>query len=162
MWKEYSRAAISRLLPENQVLYSGEDLFKSQNILSLKEQDVAAYRGTGIATIFQEPMTSLNPVYKVGEQVAEALWVRENRTKTYFETQNVPKPDATSRLFGINTGILGGGRRRLIQLYPKVVELLDKVRIPNPNAVVNMYPHELSGGMKQRKRDQTRRNRELG
>lgn len=145
--------ALSRLLPETQVEYSGRILFDDVDILSLREEEVEQYRGTGIATIFQEPMTSLNPVYRVGEQMAEALWVKDRRSKVYDESSsNMPKPDPFTRLIAINSN-------RLFQiaqqnLYSKfserVVELLKKVKIPNPDRTASMYPHELSGGMKQR------------
>jgi len=143
--------ALSRLLPENQVEYAGKILCNDVNLLSLHEDEVEKFRGTQLATIFQEPMTSLNPVYKVGEQVAEALWIRERRSKIYFDTPKTPKPDLPSRFMGINSNSLRrGSRKRLYELFPNVVELFEKVRIANSERVVNMYPHELSGGMKQR------------
>jgi peptide/nickel transport system ATP-binding protein len=145
--------ALSRLLPESQVEYSGKILFDRVDMLSLREEEVEQYRGTKIATIFQEPMTSLNPVYKVGEQIAEALWIKDRRSQMYDSSRTmVLKPDPLSRLVAINSHSLKQFlRRNLYQLYSsKVRDLLEKVKIPNPDRIAGMYPHELSGGMKQR------------
>jgi peptide/nickel transport system ATP-binding protein len=145
--------ALSRLLPENQVAYSGKLIYRGVDMLSLREDEVERFRGTHIATVFQEPMTSLNPVYRVGEQLAEALSVKESRAVAYTkETPSISKPEPMNRLFGVNQLTLLRGRGRMLyQKYSEEVhELLRKVRIPNPERVANMYPHELSGGMNQR------------
>jgi peptide/nickel transport system ATP-binding protein len=145
--------ALSRLLPENQVAYSGRLIYRGVDILSLSEDEVERFRGTHIATVFQEPMTSLNPVYRVGEQLAEAISVKESRTTVYTKgSSSIGKPEPMNRLFGVNQLTLLRGRGRMLyQKYSEEVhELLRKVRIPNPDRVANMYPHELSGGMNQR------------
>jgi peptide/nickel transport system ATP-binding protein len=145
--------ALSRLLPESQVKYSGRILYDEVNILELSEDEVERYRGTKIATIFQEPMTSLNPVYKIGEQMAEALWIRDSRDKSRDASHDrVSQTELFSRSEGANSRflqqILTGN---LYHIYSeKVADLLGKVKIPNPDRVAGMYPHELSGGMKQR------------
>ena len=143
--------ALSRLLPEKRVTYSGKIMCKGTDLLSLHEKDVEKFRGTEIATVFQEPMTSLNPVYKIGEQIAEALAVKRHRHP--YDTSSIPQPQISGRLFGANEeGVIMRFRRRGLykQFADEVHELLMKVKIPNPERVANTYPHELSGGMKQR------------
>ncbi|MBV8256366.1 MAG: ABC transporter ATP-binding protein, partial [Actinobacteria bacterium] len=95
-----------------QILYKGHDLLKAS------EAEMQKYRGNEIGMIFQDPMTSLNPVYKIGDQIIEAI-------RTH---QRVDKRTARQR----------------------AVELLRQVGIPNPESRVDDYPHQFSGGMRQR------------
>ena len=144
--------SLSRLLPERRVTYSGRIECKGTDLLSIRENEVEKFRGTEIATIFQEPMTSLNPVYKIGEQIAEALGVKRHRNMVYGE-KTIPRPHATARILGLDqNGLLMRMRKNNLyrQFAAEVHELLSSVKIPNPERVANMYPHELSGGMKQR------------
>jgi oligopeptide/dipeptide ABC transporter ATP-binding protein len=146
--------ALSRLIPESQVSYSGKILYKGVDLLSLEEDEVEAYRGTEIATLFQEPMTSLDPVYRVGDQIAEALAVRSKRKNVYHETvHQLPNASMFERLVGINSGLIA---RRLVrrgshdEFATEVDHLLERAEIANPHQTAKMFPHELSGGMKQR------------
>jgi len=142
--------ALSRLLPEKRVQYTGRIVCNGTDLLSIKEKDVEKFRGTQIATVFQEPMTSLNPVYRIGEQMAEALGVKSHRDLLYKDA--TPKPSPTNLMGVSDESILMRMRRKGLyhQFADEVHELLGKVKIPNPERVANMYPHELSGGMKQR------------
>jgi oligopeptide/dipeptide ABC transporter ATP-binding protein len=97
---------------EGEVLYNGTDL------LQISESGMQEYRGNEIGMIFQDPMTSLNPVYRIGAQIAEAIRAHEEIDKR-------------------------GARAR-------AVELLRQVGIPNPESRVDDYPHQFSGGMRQR------------
>jgi oligopeptide/dipeptide ABC transporter ATP-binding protein len=120
--KSVTSLAIMRLLPE-QAMIAGEIRFAANgsapvNLLSLTADQMRSLRGSGISMIFQEPMTALNPVMRVGEQVAEAVRAHAN----------VPKEDAWNR----------------------AVRALREVAIPNPELRANDYPHQLSGGMRQR------------
>ena len=142
--------AIPRLLPEGQVRYSGRIEYKGANLLEMEEKELEDIRGSGFATIFQEPMTSLNPVYRVGDQIAEELLVKSKRNKGYEENPPLERPTPAKRLFGVAVDAYLGYRRQLLEFYPQVHELLREVWIPDPERVANMYPHELSGGMKQR------------
>ena len=92
--------------------------FSGTEILGLKEKQLTGIRGTGIAMIFQDPMTSLNPVYTIGWQISEAILAH----------QDITKEDAQAR----------------------AIELLATVGIPNPAERIDNYPHEFSGGMRQR------------
>jgi ABC-type dipeptide/oligopeptide/nickel transport system ATPase component len=116
--KSVTAFAILRLLqPPGQIL-AGQVLFEGHDLLALGEREMRAIRGARISLIFQEPMTALNPVMRIGDQIAEAVTVHGMATR------------AEARL--------------------RVIELLDAVRIPDAARRVRDYPHQLSGGMRQR------------
>ena len=96
----------------------GEALFKGKSLLTMKEDEIRKVRGNEIAMIFQDPMTSLNPVYRVGSQLAEPLIVHKGLSKK--------------------------------EAWDRAVELLKLVGIPHPEKRVRDYPHQFSGGMRQR------------
>jgi len=110
--------SVMRLIPSSGQIAEGRVLFDGQDLLSLTEEEMREKRGRDIAMIFQEPMTSLNPVLRIGEQIAEAIRLH----------QHVPAKEALSLS----------------------VKLLDEVGIPEPERRVKDYPHQLSGGMRQR------------
>jgi oligopeptide/dipeptide ABC transporter ATP-binding protein len=99
-------------------MYEGRVVYKGQDLLTLSERRLRDVRGSEIAMIFQDPMTSLNPVYRVGEQIVEAILTHDHVGKKV-------------------------ARRR-------TVELLKQVGIPNPERRVDDFPHQFSGGMRQR------------
>jgi ABC-type dipeptide/oligopeptide/nickel transport system ATPase component len=105
------------LQPPGQIV-EGRIIFEGRDLLNLSEPEMRAVRGARISLIFQEPMTALNPVMRVGDQIAEALTAH---------------------------GIASRSEARL-----KAVELLGAVRIADPSRRVHDYPHQLSGGMRQR------------
>ena len=110
--------SIMRLIPANGRIAEGQVLFAGQDLLSLSEAQMREKRGRDIAMIFQEPMTSLNPVLRIGDQIAEAIRLH----------QHVSAAEALSLS----------------------VKLLGEVGIPHPERRVRDYPHQLSGGMRQR------------
>lgn len=116
--KSMTAMSILRLLPKNALIDSGEIIFDNKNILDLKESEMRAIRGNKIALIPQDPMTSLNPLYTIGNQLLEVI--EKNKSITKQEAIN------------------------------KAVEVLDIVKIPKAKEKLNSYPHEFSGGMKQR------------
>jgi oligopeptide/dipeptide ABC transporter ATP-binding protein len=116
--KSVTALSLMRLVQPPGRIAGGRLLFKGRDLLALDEASMCAVRGADIALVFQEPMTALNPVFRVGDQIAEALIVH------------------------------GRGTKR--EARAKAVELLRSVRIPNPEARVSDYPHQLSGGMRQR------------
>lgn len=116
--KSMTAMSILRLLPKNALIDSGEIIFDNKNILDLKESEMRAIRGNKIALIPQDPMTSLNPLYTIGNQLLEVI--EKNKSLTKQEAIN------------------------------KAVEVLDIVKIPKAKEKLNSYPHEFSGGMKQR------------
>jgi peptide/nickel transport system ATP-binding protein len=131
---------------------SGKIEYLSTNLTSLKENQRRKFRGTEIAMIFQEPLTSLNPVYKVGDQIAEAIAVREERkgskanieTNVMQKTYKVTAAEIPSRLGRFRRG----GLAKLLR--DEVLAVLKLVRIADPDQVIDRYPFELSGGMRQR------------
>jgi oligopeptide/dipeptide ABC transporter ATP-binding protein len=116
--KTVSVLSIMRLLPENARVVGGSILFEGVDLLRLSEAEMRAVRGARIAMIFQEPMTSLNPVFTIGSQIGEAIRLhqRTSRRETRVRT----------------------------------VEALRTVGIADPERRINDYPHQLSGGMRQR------------
>ncbi|RLF44746.1 MAG: peptide ABC transporter ATP-binding protein, partial [Thermoplasmata archaeon] len=115
--KSTTALAIMRLIPYPGKITEGSIVFENKNLLNVSEDEMAKIRGKKISMIFQNPLTSLNPVYRVGHQVAEAIVL-----------DNIPKKAA----------------------WNKVMELFKGVKIPDAEERVYSYPHELSGGMRQR------------
>jgi oligopeptide transport system ATP-binding protein len=99
-------------------IVAGQILFRGQDLLKMTHEQLRAVRGNRIAMIFQEPMTSLNPVLRIGEQIAEAVILHQKKSKA--------------------------------EAWAKAVDLLKKVGIPHPEERVRDYPHQFSGGMRQR------------
>ena len=114
--KTTTALGILRLVPEPGKILSGSITYKDQDILSMSEKEVQDLRGNEISMIFQDPMTALNPVMTVGDQIAEVI----------LRHQNCTKAEAQARM----------------------LEMLDKVGISSDRA--GDYPHQFSGGMKQR------------
>ncbi|MCQ1530019.1 ABC transporter ATP-binding protein [Lutispora saccharofermentans] len=117
--KSMTSLSIMRLLPSNIVFQGGQIIYKGEDLLKKPEADMQRVRGKDISMVFQEPMTSLNPVLTVGFQIGEVL------RKHY--------PDMNKE-----------------QIREKVIEQLELVGIPSPEKRLNQYPHEFSGGMRQR------------
>ena len=134
------------------IVGGGKIMFEGNDILKMSESELSRLRGTGVSMIFQEPMSSLDPVYTVGQQLTEAIDVREKRksSRVYgpFERASARQdaPSLVSKLAG-----LGITERRLKRRYhPGARDALEKVQISDPTRVLDKYPHELSGGMAQR------------
>jgi oligopeptide/dipeptide ABC transporter ATP-binding protein len=133
---------------------SGQVLFKGKDLLRLNDKEMANLRGTSISMIFQEPMSSLDPVYTVGKQIEEAIGIRERRVraKDYgpFPRSNPELRRGThgglARIFGLELP----RSRRGYTYSGEIVDVLERVQIADPERVLNKYPHELSGGMVQR------------
>jgi peptide/nickel transport system ATP-binding protein len=116
--KSVTALSILRLVQPPGRIAAGSILFRDRDLLTLPERDMRQVRGADIALIFQEPMTALNPVFTIGDQIAETLVVH--------------------------------GRGSWTDAKRAAAELLDAVRIPDARARVDDYPHQLSGGMRQR------------
>jgi peptide/nickel transport system ATP-binding protein len=116
--KSVTAMTLLGLTRDKNTRFEGEVLYKGRNVLEMREEELQQVRGNEMAMIFQDPMTSLNPVYTVGAQICEAIRTHEELDKR-----------AANR---------------------RAVELLKQVGIPNPESRVDEYPHQFSGGMRQR------------
>ncbi len=117
--KSVTALSIMRLIPDPPgEIANGTIHYSGKNLLSLAEEDMRQIRGNKISMIFQEPMTSLNPVFTVGDQVAEAVRLHQGKTRK--------------------------------QATAVAVEMFRLVGIPSPDERVRNYPHQMSGGMRQR------------
>ncbi len=117
--KSVSALSMMRLIPQPPGrIIEGEVNFKGESLLEKSEPEMRRIRGNEIAMVFQEPMTSLNPLFTIGDQIAEAVILH----------QKVDKREAQFR----------------------VIEMLQRVGMPSPERRVHQYPHQLSGGMRQR------------
>ncbi len=159
--------AIPRLLPEPPAsIGSGSITFRGTDLVKVTRRQMPMVRGTGIAMIFQEPLNSLNPSYRIFDQMVEAIQIRHYRelgiVKTFqggdrpFDYSKRPTPDVASTLA---RPVLPGGaaeeevRTRIMsrsEFREEVLKCLRLVRINDPETILNLYPHELSGGMRQR------------
>jgi peptide/nickel transport system ATP-binding protein len=132
---------------------SGKIILKGTDLLTLRENEMAIRRGTEVSMIFQDPMSSLDPVYTVGQQLREAINVREQR----LPQRSGPYPTENPEL---EYGAMSGFKRLVIPQLPRarrqrnyseeVVTALSRVHISDPDRVADKYPHELSGGIAQR------------
>jgi peptide/nickel transport system ATP-binding protein len=116
--KSVTMMSVMRLIADPNAQFEGEVLYKGANLMELSQDQIRSIRGAGIGMIFQDPMTSLNPVYKVGWQIEEQI----------REHEKVSKSAARDR----------------------AVQLLTSVGIPNARERIDAYPHQFSGGMRQR------------
>ncbi|MFD1509884.1 ABC transporter ATP-binding protein [Lacimonas salitolerans] len=116
--KSVTSMALLRLLPEPPGKVAGQILFRGQDLMKASERRMRQLRGDEISMIFQEPMTSLNPVFTIGQQIGESVRLHENASRTVARN--------------------------------RAIEMLQLVGIPSPEQRVDEYPHQLSGGMRQR------------
>ncbi|HVA30709.1 MAG TPA: ABC transporter ATP-binding protein [Gaiellaceae bacterium] len=118
--KSVSTLSILGLIPQPPGrIVSGTAMFKGKDLLKMRKRELRSVRGDEVAMVFQDPMTSLNPVLKVGNQLGEAI-----------KTHNPKEPDG--------------------KIKTRVIDLLRLVGVPNPESRYDAYPHEFSGGMRQR------------
>ena len=116
--KSVTALSLMRLIEENTSSIQGEIIFEGENLNTFLEKEMHNIRGNKISMIFQEPMTSLNPVHKIGKQISEVLFLHGFATKSNSKE--------------------------------KTIEILKKVGIPRAESIIEEYPHQLSGGMRQR------------
>ena len=116
--KSVSAMSMLQLLDGNGYIAGGEILFEGKDLTKLSLEEMYKIRGNDISVIFQEPMTSLNPVFTVERQLSESFIIHQNMSKA--------------------------------EAKEHVIEMLQDVKIPNPEVVAKQYPHQLSGGMRQR------------
>lgn len=116
--KSVAALSIMGLLPEGAKIVSGKIIFEGEDLTKKSREEMRRLRGSKIAMVFQDPMTSLNPVFTVGEQLVEVFRIHKELSDR--------------------------------EAWSKAVELLDMVKVPDPSSSVKRYPHQFSGGMRQR------------
>lgn len=116
--KSVAAMSILQLLDGNGYIERGSIKFEGKELTTLEREDMYKIRGNDISVIFQEPMTSLNPVFTIQKQIGESFMIHQGMKKK--------------------------------QAYRKAIDMLADVKIPNPESVAKQYPHQLSGGMRQR------------
>jgi oligopeptide/dipeptide ABC transporter ATP-binding protein len=117
--KSVTALSILRLIPfPPGKIVGGEIHFRGRNLLDLTEEEIRSVRGKEISMIFQEPMTSLNPVFRIGDQMMEVIMLHQGLGKS--------------------------------QAFEKAIEMLELVHMPEARKVMKQFPHQLSGGMRQR------------
>jgi len=116
--KSVTSFSILNLLDHPGRIVDGEILFDGKDLVNMSQTEIRKIRGNQISMIFQEPMTSLNPVHRVGNQLSEPIMLHQEKSKK--------------------------------EAWNAAVQLLDEVKIPNPESVAFNYPFQLSGGMRQR------------
>lgn len=117
--KTLTALSVLKLIPRSGKIIGGEILFKGSDLLKMDERSLGSVRGSKISMVFQEPATSLNPVFAIGEQLIEAVL-------THQKSENRSKAKELA------------------------IDYLNRVHIPGPKKVFHDYPHQLSGGMRQR------------
>ena len=116
--KSVTAYSIMRILTDPGIIKSGQVLYKGRDIVQIPEKEMRKIRGSKISIIFQDPMTSLNPTYSIGNQLMEAITLHTDRSKK--------------------------------EARDRAVEMLELVGLNEPEKRLKQYPHELSGGMRQR------------
>lgn len=116
--KSATAFSLLRLVPDPGRIVAGSILFEGRDLLLLPEAEMRRIRGNRMAMIFQEPMTSLNPVFRIGDQIGEGLRLHQGATES--------------------------------EAREKAIDMLNRVGIPSPSSRYDDYPHQLSGGMRQR------------
>jgi len=182
--KTITGLSIFNLIPPPGKIVSGNILFKTKsgetkNILSLNETELQQIRGAEISMIFQEPSSSLNPVYTIGDQISEVFLTHRRESllknviksiekdleekkneffrglilrfeKSVYERMRTDPDSLTIKVLD-RIPILRRYKRRIeLEAKKRTVKLLEELGIPDPERVFDMYPHELSGGMQQR------------
>ncbi|MEW6547825.1 MAG: ABC transporter ATP-binding protein [Bacillota bacterium] len=139
--KSVTARAILGLLPGNARVTRGQVLFQGEDVLAMSPRRLGSLRGRGVAMVFQDPMTFLNPVVTVGEQLM-AVAFHHLRS----EARDAPGPGAAAGV----PRVLPQGRAIREAAWSRVVDVLRRVRIPAPEDTARRYPFQLSGGLRQR------------
>jgi len=159
--------AIPRLLPEPPaVIRSGKIIFQGTDLVPVPKNKLPMVRGTSIGMIFQEPLNSLNPAFRVYDQIAESIQIRHWReigdlpmfqpgpTPFDYSHRELPKAEQVlTKPFLPGEKVQEAARHRLVSrddYKREVLDYLRLVRINDPETILHLYPHELSGGMRQR------------
>ena len=166
--KSVTAATVVGLLPENAIVKSGHIIFEGEDLLSKSKKEVRELRSTKIAMVFQDPMTFLNPVLTIGEQLREVFSINKKRLAEAaldYDIKLLRRSAAESKDPAVRGGIDAEVARLEAQrpnppnprrrhkrqvLDALAVDALEKMRIPDAARILREFPHELSGGMRQR------------
>ena len=142
--------SITKLIPSPPAVYPGGRVdYKGIDLLQIPKGMMRYIRGTEVSMIFQEPLTSLNPVMSIGSQLAEAIRVRESRVSSTSDPETFRLAIQSGQVEKLNesSGAAGQSKEAIVE---EGIQALKLVRITDPERVYLRYPHELSGGMRQR------------
>ncbi|MDR0496090.1 MAG: ABC transporter ATP-binding protein [Treponema sp.] len=140
--KTLTALSIPGLLAENKVITGGEIFFTGKNLLTTAEKEMEAIRGREISMVFQEPFSSLNPLLKIGEQIAETAELHSVGLHSESDLSIKKILPRSTRSFT--------EKKNKSLIKDQVMELMDKLNLPEPEKLMEAYPHRLSGGMCQR------------
>jgi len=159
--KSVTALTILGLLPENAYIIGGEVNFKGENLLKKSRDEIRDIRVSEIATVFQDPMTFLNPVLTIKDQLEEVFMLDENALKkavagqrakrkpvTYSEFLSEKTKQGNEKNVNSDVKISGGDLKKMAKHL--CIEVLRVVKLPDPERILKEYPFELSGGMRQR------------
>jgi len=167
--KSVTSLSIMRLVPDPPgKIVSGEVIFKGEDLLKKSEQEMQSIRGSQITMVFQDPMTFVNPVLTVGDQVSEVITLHQDLAREAVQTKidevqkKIAQIDPSSpdrqrlmervkelEMMKENPPKASKGEIKKAALH-RTIDVLKLVQLPDPEKVVKQYPHELSGGMRQR------------
>jgi peptide/nickel transport system ATP-binding protein len=155
--KSVTGFSILKIVDISGKIVDGEIWFKGRNILELDEEEMRQIRGGQIAMIFQDPKAFLNPVLTIGEQIAEAIELHKPPMDLKKKKDNLPPKESSENGGEASKSKSRSWMRKLstksdanVEMEERIINLLEKVRISDPKTVIDQYPFELSGGMRQR------------
>lgn len=128
--------SIIKLVEDPGEIKAEEIKFKNEQLLDKSEEEMQSIRGNEISIIFQDPMNSLNPTLTIGEQVAETIRLHQSVGESVTLSAEIKR-----KIFGATKNS---------EAWERAIKMLEAVKIPNPRSRANNYPHEFSGGMRQR------------
>ncbi len=140
--KSVTVASILRLVEKPGRITGGEILFDGEDLLKKPEKEMRKIRGSKITIVFQDPMTYLNPVLRIGDQLTETIREHQDLTGEALEIDRTKRQKSTAKK---------PSKKRLKEVaIRRAQKALERVKMPDPETVIDQYPHELSGGMRQR------------
>ncbi|MEM0095600.1 MAG: ABC transporter ATP-binding protein [Candidatus Bathyarchaeia archaeon] len=156
--KSVTALAITGLLPENAYIVDGEIIFKGENLLKKSKEEMREFRMSECAIVFQDPATYLNPVLRMGIQLKEAVLLHKDALKQMVIAEKRGEKIGYQEFLAMKTSqnqISTKGyrvsRKKINEMAEKLImDILKLVKLPDPERILKSYPHELSGGMKQR------------
>jgi oligopeptide/dipeptide ABC transporter ATP-binding protein len=161
--KSVTSLSILRLIQPPGRIIEGEIWFKGRDLLKLTDEEMRRIRGKEIAMVFQDPATYINPVLTIGDQIAEVIMLHQDLKKDVLEMkiedltrklEEKPSGKLKSEIENLKQALKNpptpSKREIKLAALKKAIEVLRLVKMPSPEKIITQYPHELSGGMRQR------------